>query len=320
MQGTGQGVRHATRMHAMSTHASARTAGKQTPPPLPTAPPTAALQVVQRRSSRLDQGDVFFTAVLPRKDRANRCCTLLTELLPGGCLRDAISHGALFPGGWTPQVRLRPLQPEDWAAAATAGGDEPVTNIISAGNLAVASPPPRLELLRLLLLQVAQGMAFLHNQGIVHGELRSDNIMLEGSLPPDEHDPFDAGGAAGAGAGAAVSPFSAAAGTAPSFCLKIKDIGMCQASVVNRTLTVRKLVQRSRLHAAACLPPEAFRGEPLSKAGDAYAFGLLMWELYTGQVGGSLGVSWGALVPQRGRCWLRGAAAAAWGPGPSARC
>jgi serine/threonine protein kinase len=32
------------------------------------------------------------------------------------------------------------------------------------------------------------------------------------------------------------------------------------------------------------LAPECFRGEGLSKYSDIYAFGILMWELYTGEV------------------------------------
>jgi hypothetical protein len=61
---------------------------------------------MQRRGGTryADPSDVFFTAVQPRRERAYRCCALLTEYLPGGCLRDVCARGALFPGGWTPQV------------------------------------------------------------------------------------------------------------------------------------------------------------------------------------------------------------------------
>jgi hypothetical protein len=47
---------------------------------------------------------------------------------------------------------------------------------------------------------------------------------------------------------------------------------------------LRKLAGRPRLQAVSWLAPECFRGEGLSKFSDVYAFGILMWELYTGQV------------------------------------
>jgi serine/threonine protein kinase len=75
------------------------------------------------------------------------------------------------------------------------------------------------------------------------------------------------------------------------FTLKIKDIGLCSLSSQGRTVTVKKLVGRTRAHAASWLPPECFRGEALSKSSDVYAFGILMWELYSGQVSSPWGAS-----------------------------
>lgn len=49
-------------------------------------------------------------------------------------------------------------------------------------------------------------------------------------------------------------------------------------------VTMRKLAGRQRLQAVSWLAPECFRGEGLSKHSDVYSFGILMWELYTGQV------------------------------------
>jgi len=40
-----------------------------------------------------------------------------------------------------------------------------------------------MPLLRLLLLHIALGMQHLHAHGIVHGELRLDNIMITGAMP-----------------------------------------------------------------------------------------------------------------------------------------
>jgi serine/threonine protein kinase len=40
-----------------------------------------------------------------------------------------------------------------------------------------------MPLLRSLLLQIALGMQHLHANGIIHGELRLDNVMVSGQLP-----------------------------------------------------------------------------------------------------------------------------------------
>lgn len=42
---------------------------------------------------------------------------------------------------------------------------------------------PHLQLLRQLLLHIALGMQHLHAHGIIHGELRLDNVMISGALP-----------------------------------------------------------------------------------------------------------------------------------------
>lgn len=52
--------------------------------------------------------------------------------------------------------------------------------------------------------------------------------------------------------------------------LKVKDVGMMAVSVVHKSLNIRKLAHRSRLHAAAFLPPELFqvhihRGRPIAE-------------------------------------------------------
>jgi hypothetical protein len=42
---------------------------------------------------------------------------------------------------------------------------------------------PHMQLLRQLLLHIALGMQHLHAHGIIHGELRLDNVMISGALP-----------------------------------------------------------------------------------------------------------------------------------------
>jgi serine/threonine protein kinase len=144
---------------------------------------------------------------------------------------------------------------------------------------------PYMPLLRTILLQVALGMQYLHAHGLIHGELRADNVLIQGALPPlpdlpNEGSQQQDGGQQDTAAAAA----AAAAGGGGGFVLKVKDIGMCHLVTAARAVTVKKLVGRSRMNSVGWLPPECFRGEPLGKQGDVYAFGILMWELYTGQV------------------------------------
>ncbi|WIA14830.1 hypothetical protein OEZ85_001549 [Tetradesmus obliquus] len=191
---------------------------------------------------------------------------------------------------------------------------------------------PHMPLLRSLLLQIALGMQHLHANGIVHGELRLDNVMVAGQLPstmsllqqqqeqqrheqqqqqqpaqqqeqhagPQQADvvgcvsglngivaQHEAGSNAAHFESSRSSSASSAAGqrgSGDSFSLKLKDIGLCTIGWSNRQVTMRKLAGRPRLQAVSWLAPECFRGDGLSKHSDVYAFGILMWELYTGQV------------------------------------
>lgn len=257
---------------------------------------------------RCDGSDTFLAAVLPRKDRAHRCCALVTDYCRGGTLRDAIAHGDLAAN---PTHAPPPLLPPGTHYYAPMGPPASGLRHGSGGSSGgverapVLARLPDMALLRAVLLQIAQGVHFLHSQSIVHGELRADNVLLTGSL-----------GAArqAAAATAASAPEVAASGQLPvaripsdsstcsstsskaqleaasvlpgGVCVKLKDIGLCTLSVNNRTLSLRKLAGRARLHAVGWLPPECFKGESISRAADAYAFGILMWECLTGQVRG----------------------------------
>jgi hypothetical protein len=256
------------------------------------------------------------------------------------------------------------------AVAAVAGG--------GGGGVGLDAQPltvePDMALLRAILLQIAQGMHFLHSHGIVHGELRTDNVLLTGRVvrgaqlaPPagrrsgggaaaaaaadgstveavgegaaapseaaadaeaaaaaaDEQEPalslsangsypahpwpssnasadgaaapasgegasLEAGSAAstsGASGSASRAAIKAASALPGGVCVKLKDIGLCSLAAVNRGApSLRKLAGRARPHGAAWLPPECLKGEALGRGADVYAFGILMWELLTGQV------------------------------------
>lgn len=89
---------------------------------------------------------------------------------------------------------------QDYAAApgpaAAAAKQQQASAAAAAAPVAAPLPPagraslevqhlrePHLPLLRQLLLHIALGMQHLHAHGIIHGELRLDNVMISGALP-----------------------------------------------------------------------------------------------------------------------------------------
>jgi hypothetical protein len=68
-------------------------------------------------------------------------------------------------------------------AAAAAGGGVPSSGRLSHEEQLASLRQPFTPLLRQLLLHIALGMQHLHAHGIVHGELRLDNVMVVGALP-----------------------------------------------------------------------------------------------------------------------------------------
>eukprot|EP00879_Flechtneria_rotunda_P012391 GHRR01012939.1.p1 GENE.GHRR01012939.1~~GHRR01012939.1.p1 ORF type:complete len:450 (+),score=176.99 GHRR01012939.1:771-2120(+) len=169
---------------------------------------------------------------------------------------------------------------------------------------------PCMSLLQLMLLHIALGMQHLHACGIIHGELRLDNVMIDGKLPStvelvqlQQKEEKERSGQTTASAAlgqqqqqqqpplesltedseAVQLQTGVPAGTA-GFSLKLKDIGLCTVGWQHKQVSVRKLAGRPRLQAVSWLAPECFKGASLSKQTDVYAFGILMWELYTGQV------------------------------------
>lgn len=95
---------------------------------------------------------------------------------------------------------------------------------------------------------IARGMKYLHDNGIVHGDLKCDNVLLQSSHVDTK-----------------------------GFTAKVADFGLS-----------RKLGQSTHLSTKSFgtithMPPELLLDGHLSSKVDIYSFGVIMWELETGQ-------------------------------------
>ena len=88
--------------------------------------------------------------------------------------------------------------------------------------------------------EIAKGMRYLHENKIIHRDLKSGNILLT-----------------------------------ESWTAKICDFGT--AKQMEHTTTQRTNIMGT----CAWMPPEAHRGEPVSKESDSYSYSIVLWELLT---------------------------------------
>ncbi|KAK9807889.1 hypothetical protein WJX72_012343 [[Myrmecia] bisecta] len=97
--------------------------------------------------------------------------------------------------------------------------------------------------------EIAAAMAYLHSQDILHGDLSGGNVLLVGNSGADDR------------------PFAA----------KVADFGL------SRILAGDDTVETVSFGTVTHMPPELLREGRLSKAADVYAYGVLLWSMYTGQ-------------------------------------
>eukprot|EP00878_Enallax_costatus_P015115 GHUV01015827.1.p1 GENE.GHUV01015827.1~~GHUV01015827.1.p1 ORF type:complete len:582 (+),score=126.05 GHUV01015827.1:174-1748(+) len=100
----------------------------------------------------------------------------------------------------------------------------------------------------MLLFDVANGLKVLHSRSTVHGDLNARNVLV------------------------ASNP------SAPNGCTaKLADLGLARVMAKARTHRTTDTVGTM-----SHMPPELLRYGKQSPAGDIYAFGIMMWEVFTG--------------------------------------
>ncbi|GAX72878.1 hypothetical protein CEUSTIGMA_g333.t1 [Chlamydomonas eustigma] len=108
---------------------------------------------------------------------------------------------------------------------------------------------PRMEAVMGLAFQISSALQYLHSENVMHGDLSAWNILLT---------------SVGAGSNSCGVNFMA----------KVADFGLA------RDITDK--IQTQTYGTITHQPPETLLTGTVSKAVDVYAFGVLMWQLYTG--------------------------------------
>ena len=98
-----------------------------------------------------------------------------------------------------------------------------------------------------ILKQIAAGLSAIHGAGIVHRDIKSSNVMLDGR--------------------------------GSDIRIWITDFGLARTNDVETTSSGYESIAGT----PAYMAPELFTGKPPSQASDLYAFGVVMHEVFTGQ-------------------------------------
>lgn len=115
---------------------------------------------------------------------------------------------------------------------------------------AVKDGKPHLPSILAIASDVSSAMAYLHEAGIVHGDLCGGNILLAS-------DDYDGPGALG-------------------FVAKVADFGM------SRELLVASRIETTTYGTVTHMPPELLAAGQMGTAADVYSFGVILNELYCG--------------------------------------
>ena len=107
-----------------------------------------------------------------------------------------------------------------------------------------------------LVSQVAEGLAYAHAQGMVHRDIKPDNLLLRSLRAP------------------------AGAPDARQYTVKISDFGLARMVETAGDLTVTGVV----VGTPAYMSPEQCQGEPLDGRSDLYSLGVVLYEVATGSL------------------------------------
>lgn len=106
---------------------------------------------------------------------------------------------------------------------------------------------PRVHAIVQAAIDVAKAMKHLHSKGVIHGDLKSQNVLLQKSQENGR-----------------------------DFICKVGDFGLSRL-VLNKTH-----IETFTCGSVRAMPPELLKDGILTPAADVYSFGIMLWELLSG--------------------------------------
>ncbi|CAL8462804.1 g2337 [Coccomyxa elongata] len=126
-----------------------------------------------------------------------------------------------------------------------------LADALRTGRLRRPNGLPDLSMVLSCLTDIASGMEYLHAAGILHGDLKPANVLLK-STSADRR----------------------------GFLCKLCDFGMSRLMDATQATHVSTQTYGTMPY----MPPELLAHSQLTPQADVYSFGMVMWEIYTGQM------------------------------------